>query len=66
MILTLFDRIKSRIFRKSQIKDDEIEAVKKLHRKEVDRDIVMIKKLNKVLSNGITIKVYQATGHDND
>lgn len=55
-----------RLFRKVRQKDAVIDAIKARHHNDVDKDIIRIKKINKVLSNGVTLKVYQATGHKND
>lgn len=46
-----------------ELKDKEIhELTKQLHEK-IESDRKDVKKLNKVLANGITLKVARATGH---
>lgn len=40
-----------------------IEQEKKKFHKAADDNIKKLEKINKVLGNGITLKIYQATGH---
>jgi|JI10StandDraft_1071094.scaffolds.fasta_scaffold858074_1 secreted Zn-dependent insulinase-like peptidase len=59
------------LFRKKQdkniaVKEKEIDAVKKEFNKNVDKDLERIHRINAVLSNGITLKVFNAVGGKHD
>lgn len=45
-----------------ELKEREIQQAKHELHKKIDNDIRNINKLNKVLSNGITLEIYKATG----
>lgn len=46
-----------------EIKERQIEEAKIQLHEMIDNDRKNIKKINKVLSNGITLKIAKATGH---
>ena len=54
-------------FRKRELKielqEKEIQSIKKDFHKDIRKTVAMQKKVNKILSNGITFEIYQATGH---
>lgn len=54
-------------FRKRELKielqEKEIQHVKKEFHKDIRKTVAMQKKVNKLLANGITLEIYQATGH---
>lgn len=55
------------LFRKKQdkniaVQEEKIAAVKKEFNKKVDKDLEKINRINAVLSNGITLKVFNAVG----
>lgn len=49
-----------------QQKEEAIAEVKKDFSKKVDRDIERLDKINRVLSNGVTLKVFHAVGGKHD
>lgn len=49
-----------------EAKEKEIQAAKKTLHARIDKDRRSIAQLNKVLSNGVTIKIYHATGGKHD
>lgn len=46
-----------------ELKEKEIEEVKKEFHQKIDNDRTMVKKINAKLANGIILKVAKATGH---
>mgnify|MGYP000951996815 FL=1 len=55
------------LFRKKQdkriaVQEEKIVAVKKEFNEKVDNDLAKIHRINAVLSNGITLKVFNAVG----
>jgi len=54
-------------FKKKEAKIDrqeaEIQRIKKEFHKDIKKTVTMQKKVNKILSNGITFEIYQAIGH---
>lgn len=54
-------------FRKRELKielqEKEIQHVKKEFHKDIRKTVIMQKKVNKLLSNGITLEIYHALGH---
>lgn len=41
----------------------EIQRIKKEFHKDIRKTVIMQKKINKVLANGITLEIYHALGH---
>lgn len=46
-----------------ELKEREIQKAKREFHRKIDNDRADIKKINKVLSNGITLRISHATGH---
>lgn len=48
---------------KIQRQEHEIQRAKKEFHKDIRKTVIMQKKVNKLLSNGITLEIYHALGH---
>lgn len=60
--MLLFNRKKNRMQERADAQEKKIEGVKKDFHKKVDTDLEKVRKINKVLSNGVTLQVFHAVG----
>ena len=61
-LMLLFNRKKNRMQERADAQEKKIEGVKKDFHKKVDTDLEKVRKINKVLSNGVTLQVFHAVG----
>lgn len=51
-----------RLFRKYKRREEQIEAIKQDFHRAINQDINRVQKMNKALSNGVSIKLYHVAG----